>query len=99
MNALRRLDERYQEVLATNVGEAELPAAKALSMHDFKYRRARGQRNLYLASFCLVIAGVLARLVDLASKEMRLRDRIRALNGGKPIDQLGNDVEETRKAK
>lgn len=99
LNSLRRLDHRYKETIAASVGEADVTAAMGLAMHDFKFRRALGQRNLYLASFCLVIALVLTRLVDLASKEMRLRDRIRSLNGGKAIDQVGNDVNDSQKTR
>jgi Bap31/Bap29 transmembrane region len=56
VNALMRLDSRVEEVQLANTGSGgDVTAAKVLSMHDFRYRRAMCQRNLYLAGFCLVI--------------------------------------------
>lgn len=93
INSLSRLEARFEEVKLANAGAGlDLSASSAMSMHDFKYRRAIGQRNLYLAAFSLVIALVLTRLVDLTSKEMQLRERIKEANGGRPIDEQGNVI-------
>lgn len=91
VNALSRLNKRFEEIKVSNASSGmDLSAANATSLHDFKYRRAVGQRNLYLATFALVIALVLTRLVSLTSNEMHLRDKIKEANGGKPIDEQGN---------
>lgn len=93
VNSLARLNARFEEVKLANASSGmDLSASNAMSMHDFKYRRAVGQRNLYLAAFSLVIALVLTRLVDLTSTENALRGKIKEANGGKPIDQQGNVI-------
>jgi hypothetical protein len=100
VNELFRLQKKFKEVQQASAGSGDdAPVGKALDMSNFPFKRAIGQRNLYMASFCLIVALTLGRLVDLVSNEMEYRRTIQEANGGKPIDEQGRTLVTDAKVK
>lgn len=99
VNELMRLQRKFHEVQAASAGPGDdAPAGEALDIKDFPFKKAIAQRNLYMSTFCLIVALSLTRLVDLVSKEIKYRRIIQELNGGKAIDEDGDTIVEGRKA-
>ena len=57
------------------------PNQGLIAVSTLKIRRIRAERNLYMASFSMVLIVVIGRLVHLVANEMELKNRIKALGG------------------
>lgn len=91
LNSLRTLHVRRE----FKQGEDESPnaALQIAALHDFRWQKARAERNLYLASFAITAIVAITRLIRLASIEVQLRDKIKQHNGGKPISETGETID------
>lgn len=70
--------------------EKELQLA---ALHDFRWQKARAERNLYLASFSITAWMAIARLIRLAAIEVQLRNKIKGYNGNKPLTETGETID------
>ena len=69
---------------------------RLVSNEDLRWRKARGERNLYMAGFCLILLGVIGRLVNLVSNEIVLKDKIKELTGQKTLKTFSFEKEKSR---
>lgn len=68
-----------------------------VGLQDFRWQKARAERNLYLASFAITAIVAIARLIKLAWIEVQLREKIKQFNGNKPLTETGETIERKNK--
>lgn len=75
-------------------GETADAALQLAALQDFRWQKARAERNLYLASFAITAIIAISRLIKLAWIEVHLRDKIKQFNGNRPISETGETIED-----
>lgn len=97
LNSLRNVHRREQADLKH---AAESPIDQALhitSAHDHRWKRAKAERNLYLAAFSITAWIAIARLIRLAAIEVQLRNKIKEHNGNQPMTEYGETIKPNSK--
>lgn len=95
VNSLRNVHIR-REFNASSDSAADR-ALHMAALQDFKWQKARSERNLYLALFSITAMIVIARLVRLASIEILLRTKIKQYNGNLRVSESGEILKPTSK--
>lgn len=85
LNALNYVHRKMAET-----GDDELLLTR---INNTKWLKARAERNMYLAAFAITGVMTIWRLVRLAANEVSLREKIKELNGGKPITESGETLD------
>lgn len=62
--------------------------------NEHRWKKARAERNLYLATFSITGVIAIARLVRLAAIEVQLRNKIKGYNGNKPLNEVGETLDD-----
>lgn len=94
-NSLRTVHIRREFQSADDVPTD--PSVQVLALQDFRWQKARAERNLYLSAFSITAWIVILRLIRLASIEIQLRNKIKQYNGNKPLTETGETVETSAK--
>lgn len=72
-------------------------AMQVAAVQDFRWRKARSERNVYMAGFAITLMFGIMRLVRLAGIEIQLRNKIKEYNGNKPLTEMGETVPDKEK--
>lgn len=96
LNSLKNVLDR-KGADAKSGGISKSSGEGMIEKQDFGWRKARAERNLYMAAFAITCIIAIIRLVSLVANEISLKDRIKALNGGKPITESGEDVDDKKR--
>lgn len=62
--------------------------------HEYRWKQARAERNMYLATFSITAVIAIARLIRLAAIEVQLRNKIKEYNGNKPLNEVGETIDD-----
>lgn len=91
LNSLRTVHLGQELNASANAAHTD-PSLQLITYHDLRWKKARAERNFYLASFSVAALIAIARLVRLASIEVQLRTKIKMYNGNRPISETGETI-------
>lgn len=90
ISSLRSINQQMSQPSNSNVSSSI--SQHTIDQHPLPLRKAKAERNLYLAAFGMAALFAISRLVHLATIEIQLRKKIKEYNGNKPITEFGDTV-------